>query len=55
MDESRAEQRRSLTDIRLQEQDFDFDGRKYKLRCNMNILADVQEAGMYDMSQLVNE
>lgn len=43
MDESRAEQRRSLTDIRLQELDFDFDGRKYKLRCNMNVLADVQE------------
>lgn len=31
-------------DIRLKELPFDFDGRKYVLRCNMNVLADVQEA-----------
>lgn len=31
-------------DIRLKELPFDFDGRKYLLRCNMNVLADVQEA-----------
>ncbi len=43
MDESRAEQSRSLTDIRLKELDFEFDGREYKLRCNMNVLADVQK------------
>lgn len=31
-------------DIRLKETDFELNGKTYKLRCNMNVLADVQEA-----------
>lgn len=31
-------------DLRLKELPFTFEGRTYKLRCNMNVLADVQEA-----------
>lgn len=30
-------------DLRLEELPFVFEGRTYKLRCNMNVLADVQE------------
>ncbi len=33
-----------MSDIRLQELPFEFDGKTYLLRCNMNVLADVQEA-----------
>lgn len=33
-----------MTDIRLEELPFDLDGKTYLLRCNMNVLADVQEA-----------
>lgn len=33
-----------MSDIRLQEVPFTFEGRAYTLRCNMNVLADVQEA-----------
>ena len=29
-------------DIRLQELPFSFDGRDYKLRCTMNVMADIQ-------------
>lgn len=43
MDKDRVEQRSRLSDIRLQELPLEFDGRVYKLRCNMNVLADVQE------------
>lgn len=31
-------------DIRLEEMPFTIGGKEYKLRCNMNVLADVQEA-----------
>lgn len=31
-------------DIRIQSMPFDFDGKHYELRCNMNVFADVQEA-----------
>ena len=31
-------------DIRQKEKPFVFEGKTYKLRCNMNVLADVQEA-----------
>ena len=33
-----------MSDIRLREVPFELDGRRYTLRCNMNVLADVQEA-----------
>ena len=33
-----------MRDIRLEEIPFEFDGKRYMLRCNMNVLADVQEA-----------
>lgn len=33
-----------MKDIRLEELPFELDGKTYKLRCNMNVLADVQEA-----------
>lgn len=41
MDGSRTD--KSGADLRLKELDFPFDERDYKLRCNMNVLADVQE------------
>lgn len=31
-------------DIRIQTMPFDFDGKHFELRCNMNVFADVQEA-----------
>ena len=33
-----------MSDIRLEEMPFDFEGKHFLLRCNMNVLADVQEA-----------
>lgn len=36
-------------DIRLQELPFDLDGLHFRLKCNMNVLADVQEAYGGDM------
>ena len=30
-------------DIRLETMPFELDGKTYQLRCNMNVLADVQE------------
>ena len=32
-----------MRDIRLEEIPFDFNGKTYLLRCNMNVLADMQE------------
>ena len=32
-----------MSDIRLEELPFEFDGKVFMLRCNMNVLADVQE------------
>ena len=32
-----------MRDIRMEELPFEFDGRRFLLRCNMNVLADVQE------------
>ena len=32
-----------MRDIRLEELPFEFNGKTYLLRCNMNVLADVQE------------
>lgn len=34
----------SMTDIRLEEMPFPFEGKTYLLRCNMNVLADVQDS-----------
>lgn len=33
-----------MSDIRLKSVPFELDGKTYMLRCNMNVLADVQEA-----------
>lgn len=33
-----------MRDIRLEELPFEMDGKTYLLRCNMNVLADVQDA-----------
>lgn len=33
-----------MSDLRLESAPFTFEGRNYTLRCNMNVLADVQEA-----------
>lgn len=32
-----------MSDLRLEEIPFEFNGKTYMLRCNMNVLADVQE------------
>lgn len=32
-----------MRDIRMEELPFEFDGKLFQLRCNMNVLADVQE------------
>lgn len=32
-----------MRDIRLEELPFEFEGKRFLLRCNMNVLADVQE------------
>lgn len=39
-----------MSDVRLREVPFELDGRPYTLRCNMNVLADVQEAYGGDMT-----
>ena len=33
-----------MSDLRLESVPFSYEGRSYTLRCNMNVLADVQEA-----------
>ena len=35
-----------MSDLRLEEIPFEFNGKTYQLRCNMNVLADVQD--VYD-------
>lgn len=42
-------------DIRLDELPFDYDGKHYILRCNMNVLADVQIAYDGDLSPALND
>lgn len=39
-----------MSDIRLRELPYEFEGRTYTLRCNMNVLADVQEAYKGDIT-----
>lgn len=43
-----------MSDIRLREVPFELDGRHYTLRCNMNVLADVQEAYNGDLTPALN-
>jgi len=38
-----------MADIRLKTEKYTIDGREYTLRCNMNVLADVQEANNGDL------
>lgn len=42
-------------DIRLKQLPFEFEGKTYKLRCNMNVLADVQEAYGGDLSAALDD
>ena len=44
-----------MSDIRLEEKPFEIDGKIYKLRCNMNVLADVQEAYNGDFTEALSE
>lgn len=44
-----------MSDIRLEEVPFELDGKTYMLRCNMNVLADVQEAYDGDFSKALSE
>lgn len=42
-------------DIRLLTLPFELDGKTYKLRCNMNVLADVQEAYGGDLTAALDD
>ena len=42
-------------DVRLDSLPFEFEGRHYTLRCNMNVLADVQIAYNGDLSPALND
>lgn len=44
-----------MTDIRLDEIPFEFQGKTWQLRCNMNVLADVQEAYDGDLGAALDE
>lgn len=44
-----------MRDLRLEEMPFDYQGKTYMLRCNMNVLADVQEAYDGDIGDALNE
>ena len=44
-----------MNDIRLEEIPFEFDGKRYLLRCNMNVLADVQAAYGGDFGKALDE
>ena len=41
-------------DLRLESMPFVFEGRTYQLRCNMNVLADVQEMNGGEISPALN-
>lgn len=43
-----------MDDIRLKTVDYELDGRTYRLACNMNVLADVQEAYNGNLVQALN-
>ena len=44
-----------MSDIRLEGKPFEIDGKTYILRCNMNVLADVQEAYNGDFTEALSE
>ncbi len=43
-----------MTDMRLKKTPFEFDGKTFELCCNMNVLADVQEAFGGSISSALN-
>lgn len=43
-----------MNDIRLKTVDYELDGENYQLTCNMNVLADVQEAYNGNLVQALN-
>lgn len=43
-----------MSDIRLEQMPFEVDGKTYQLRCNMNVLADVQELHNGDFVSSLN-
>lgn len=44
-----------MSDVRLKTSEYDFQGKTYTLRCNMNVLADVQEAFGGNMLEALSE
>lgn len=44
-----------MNDVRLKTAEYEFQGKKYTLRCNMNVLADVQEAFGGNMQEALSE
>lgn len=43
-----------MSGVKMREVPFELDGKRYKLRCNMNVLADVQEAYDGDFMESLN-
>jgi hypothetical protein len=43
-----------MSGVKMKEVPFELDGKRYKLRCNMNVLADVQEAYDGDFMESLN-
>ena len=43
-----------MSGVKMKEIPFELDGKRYKLRCNMNVLADVQEAYDGDFMESLN-
>ena len=43
-----------MSGVKMKEIPFELDGKRYKLRCNMNVLADVQEAYDGDFMSSLN-
>jgi hypothetical protein len=43
-----------MSDVRMREIRYELDGKQYRLRCNMNVLADVQEAYDGDFMESLN-
>lgn len=43
-----------MSGVKMKEIPFELDGKRYKLRCNMNVLADVQEVYNGDFMESLN-